>query len=263
MIVAGIDVGSLTAKTVLLDDTKKILASSIVLTRAKSRQAAQDSLDESLKLAGLKLGDISYTLGTGYGRENVPSPNSTLSEITCHARGAHFLIPEVRTVIDIGGQDSKVISIGDRGNVTDFNMNDKCAAGTGRFLDVMAHALEVDLNDMGKLSLQSKKEVQVSSMCTVFAESEVISLIADNCDITDIIAGIHTSIARRVGSMVTRVGVRDKTVMTGGVAKNIGVVRALEKELVTTITVPEEPQIIGALGAALHGLDRAAKEING
>lgn len=174
--------------------------------------------------------------------------------------GALFLIPEVRTVIDIGGQDSKVISIGDRGNVVDFNMNDKCAAGTGRFLDVMAHALEVDLNNMGKLSLQSKKEVQVSSMCTVFAESEVISLIADNCAIADIIAGIHTSIARRVGSMVTRVGVRDKVVMTGGVAKNIGVVKALEKELNTIITIPEEPQIMGALGAALHGLDRAIKE---
>lgn len=257
MFVIGIDIGSLASKAVLINDKREIISYSIVPTGARSAGAGRDAFDKVLKQAGLQPEDIAYVLSTGYGRENVSISNEQLTEITCHARGANVINPDVRTVIDIGGQDSKAISLTDMGDVARFAMNDKCAAGTGRFLEVMARAMEINLEDMGKLSLKSETRVEVSSMCTVFAETEVVSLIASSCNKIDIIAGIHRAIARRVGTMAENIGIRQQVMMTGGVAKNIGVVRALEEKLGTAILVPDEPQIVGALGAAIFALERA------
>ena len=216
------------------------------------------AFEMALTMAGIEASDISYVLATGYGRKNIPFANAEMTEISCHAKGAHRLFPEVRTIIDIGGQDSKAIAVSESGIPTNFIMNDKCAAGCGRFLEVMARALETEVDKMGELSLRSTKVIQISSMCTVFAESEVVSAVADKCDRNDIINGIHQAIAKRVAIMVDHVGLAERVMMSGGVAKNIGVVRSLEKELGTTILVPGEPQMVGALGAALIALERSA-----
>jgi predicted CoA-substrate-specific enzyme activase len=250
MPVAGIDIGSITTETVILQDDR-ILASSILPTGAKSRVAAERSLDAALTQAGLKREDISAVVTTGYGRASFSSSDKMITEITCHARGAFFVRRETRTVIDIGGQDSKVIRLDEQGRNVDFQMNDKCAAGTGRFLEVMAHALEVKLEELGKLSRSAPRTIHISSMCTVFAESEVVSLIAENQPKEVIIRGLHDAIADRILGMVRRVGVEEGVTLTGGVAKNQGVVKALEERLGVKLFVPPEPQIIGALGAAL------------
>ena len=250
MIVAGIDIGSITAETVILQDNQ-MLSSSIVPTGANSRTAAERSLAEALKQASLRQEDLAAIVTTGYGRASFPSATKMITEITCHARGAFFVYPETRTVIDIGGQDSKVIRLDKQGRNVDFQMNDKCAAGTGRFLEVMARALEVKLEDLGRLSRSAQRTIKISSMCTVFAESEVVSLIADNQPQEVIIRGLHDAIADRILGMVRRVGVEEKVTLTGGVAKNEGVVLALEERLGVKVFVPPEPQIIGALGAAL------------
>jgi predicted CoA-substrate-specific enzyme activase len=211
-------------------------------------------------MAGIASADIRYVLATGYGRNNVPYAKGEMTEITCHAKGAHHLFPETRTIIDIGGQDSKAISVNDAGGATNFMMNDKCAAGSGRFLEVMARALEIELEQMGELSLQSTKEVTISSMCTVFAESEVVSAVAKGLDPHDIINGIHRAIAKRVSVLAEQMGVKERVLMSGGVAKNVGVVRALEEQLHTTLLIPKNPQLVGALGAALIALERSLKE---
>jgi (R)-2-hydroxyacyl-CoA dehydratese activating ATPase len=257
-IVAGIDVGSLTTKVLLMDSTEKgrILSFRIVRSGSAFRTAVESALEEALESAGLRLEDIRNAVSTGYGREIVDFSNSRVTEITCHARGAKYFFPDVHTVIDIGGQDSKVISIDDRGGVANFTMNDKCAAGTGRFLEVMASALDVEIGQLGELSAQSEKQVKVSSMCTVFAESEVISLLSKECSKADIAAAIHEAIARRISGMVSQVGLKERVVMVGGVAKNSGVVRSLERMLSTTFLIPPEPQINGALGAALIAAER-------
>lgn len=250
MIVAGIDIGSITAETVILQDNQ-MLSSSIVPTGANSRTAAERSLAAALKQASLRQEDLAAIVTTGYGRASFPSATKMITEITCHARGAFFVYPETRTVIDIGGQDSKVIRLDKKGRNVDFQMNDKCAAGTGRFLEVMARALEVKLEDLGRLSRSAQRTIKISSMCTVFAESEVVSLIADNQPQEVIIRGLHDAIADRILGMIRRVGVEEKVTLTGGVAKNEGVVQALEERLGVRVFVPPEPQIIGALGAAL------------
>jgi (R)-2-hydroxyacyl-CoA dehydratese activating ATPase len=257
-IVAGIDVGSLTTKVVLMDSAEKerVLIFRIVRSGSDFRKAMETAVEEALKSAGLRFEDIRFAVSTGYGREIVGFSNSRVTEITCHARGAKHLFPEVHTVIDIGGQDSKVISIDDRGGVANFTMNDKCAAGTGRFLEVMASALEVEIGQLGELSAQSMQQVKVSSMCTVFAESEVISLLSKECSKADIAAAIHEAIARRITGMVSQVGMKERVVMVGGVAKNTGVVRSLERMLKATFLIPPEPQINGALGAALIAAER-------
>jgi len=250
MIVAGMDIGSITAETVILQDNQ-MLSSSIVPTGANSRTAAERSLAAALKQASLRQEDLAAIVTTGYGRASFPSATKMITEITCHARGAFFVHPETRTVIDIGGQDSKVIRLDKQGRNVDFQMNDKCAAGTGRFLEVMARALEVKLEDLGRLSRSAQRTIKISSMCTVFAESEVVSLIADNQPKEVIIRGLHEAIADRILGMIRRVGVEEKVTLTGGVAKNEGVVQALEERLEVRVFVPPEPQIIGALGAAL------------
>jgi predicted CoA-substrate-specific enzyme activase len=256
-IVAGVDIGSITAKTVTIDEQKRILSSTIVHQGIVNQEAAWSCLQAALEKAGIRREALAFLVTTGYGRNLVTFGDRSITEITCHAAGVHHLLPEVRTVIDVGGQDSKVIALDEQGRVATFRMNDKCAAGTGRFLEVMAHALGVELTALGEVALQSQHPAPVSSVCTVFAESEVVSLAARGFPKVDIVGGIHEAIANRLSSMVRAVGVREQIVMTGGVAKNQGVVRALERLLGVPIVVPPEPQIIGALGAALFALQKA------
>jgi (R)-2-hydroxyacyl-CoA dehydratese activating ATPase len=248
--VAGIDIGSLTAEVVIMDQDR-IICYVIRPTGSNSKKAAEKAMEEALASAGLKISALSYVVATGYGRIGIDFADKRITEITCHGRGAYFLDPAIRTVIDIGGQDSKVIRLSDQGRVIDFAMNDKCSAGTGRFLEVMAHALEVELDQLFALSEQAKNTVSISSMCTVFAESEVVSLIAQGLPREDIARGLHQSIADRTAGLVQRVGLEEVAMMTGGVARNSAVVRALNEKLKTNIIIPPEPQIVGALGAAL------------
>ncbi len=248
---AGIDVGSLSTDVVLLDARGRVGASAVVATGASTRKACAEAFGQALARAGAAESDVAFAVATGYGRESVASAGLKVTEITCHARGARHLFADARTVLDIGGQDSKVIRLSSDGKVIDFAMNDKCAAGTGRFLEVMARALEMDLEEMGPRSLLSRKPLSVSSMCTVFAESEVISLIAGGAAPEDIARGIHEAIADRVAALAERTGIRAPVVMTGGVAKNPGARKALEDRFGLALLVPEEPQTAGALGAAL------------
>jgi len=211
--------------------------------------------EELLADRGIPFPTIEKIVSTGYGRNSVDAAHKAITEITCHAAGVHFLSPHICSIIDIGGQDSKSIVMNDTGKVKDFAMNDKCAAGTGRFLEVMARALQVDLDRFGEISLKADKPGRISSTCTVFAESEVISLISKGESRENIIAGIHESIANRISSMAVRIGVRRPLMMTGGVAKNSGVVRALEKKLGMQIEVSEMAQVMGAIGAAVLAQD--------
>ncbi|UCD83526.1 MAG: 2-hydroxyglutaryl-CoA dehydratase [Deltaproteobacteria bacterium] len=258
MIVAGVDVGAATAKAVILKD-EGIQGFSVIPTGYDVKLAADKVTKEALAKAGLSISidDLSCIVSTGYGRDAVGFADKAVTEILCHARGAHFLIPSTRTIFDIGGQDSKAIGVNENGNVTDFAMNDKCAAGTGRFLEVMAEVLEVgSVDKMGPLSLESKDPCKISSTCTIFAETEVVSLRAQGRSREDLIAGVHRSVASRVAVMGSRIAWKKDVIFTGGVAKNIGVKRALEGEIGMEIIVPDEPQIIGALGAALIARER-------
>jgi len=250
MYFAGVDLGSLTAKAVIIKNGD-IVCHQVLQSGYNSAENAHRVMNACLENTKLTLDDLEYVISTGYGRVNVPFAHKQVTEITCHAKGANYLFPSARTVIDIGGQDSKAMSIDGTGRVKDFVMNEKCAAGTGRFLEVMAHALEVDLDSFGPLSLTSEQPAKISSMCTVFAESEVISQIAQGLPKQDIIAGIHDAITSRVASMARRVPIAEDVVLTGGVAKNVGVVKALSKNMGHTIQVSELSQIAGALGAAL------------
>ena len=262
-VAVGVDVGSLTAKSVVMGPDCHIASYKVVQGMIVDEAAAMASMQQALDDAHVTQAEVGFLVTTGYGRKMVGFGDKSITEISCHARGAEFLFPGVRTVIDIGGQDSKVITLNGGGSVVNFAMNDKCAAGTGRFLEVMAHALGIPLEEMGALSLRAEAPALISSICTVFAESEVISLTAQGRSKVDIIAGIHVAIASRVHSLANRVGVAAPVVMSGGVAKNAGVVRALERLLETEIALPPEPQTVGALGAALFAIDeleRDAKE---
>ncbi|MCF6154545.1 MAG: hypothetical protein E3K36_04685 [Candidatus Brocadia sp.] len=261
MYAIGIDIGSMSTNGILINDKKEILSSTIIPTGASSKKAADKTFCQILTENTLSEKDIDYIIATGYGRIKVPFANEVVTEITCHAKGANFFFPKARTIIDIGGQDSKVIKVDANGNVLDFVMNDKCAAGTGRFLEVMARTLEIDLEEMGPISLNGKDNVSVSSLCTVFAESEVVSLIGADHRTADICRGLHISIAKRITAQVKRIGLEEEIVMTGGVAKNIGVVTELERNLGCKIKISEEPQINGALGAALIALEKAQSKI--
>ncbi len=251
MYFVGIDIGALTVKAVVLDGAGKVVASGLVRSRHDSRQVAERLVHGMLDREGIVSQDVSYTVVTGYGRVTYDAADEEVSEITCHARGANHLFPAARTVIDIGGQDSKVIRVHPQGYVTDFAMNDKCAAGTGRFLEVMADALELRVEELGSLSQQSQRPVAISSTCTVFAESEVIGQMSRGAPKADIVAGVHLAIANRVAGLAGQVGLEEAVVMTGGVAQNIGVVKALEKQIGLPILLPAQPQLVGALGAAL------------
>lgn len=257
-IYVGIDIGSLSSEALLLGE-EGIIAYSIKGTGPNPQRAAKQCLEEALEKSGLDEKAISAVVATGYGRIRVPFRAKQVTEITCHARGGYFLFPRTRTVIDIGGQDSKVITLDDHGRVTDFAMNDKCAAGTGRFLEVMANALELELSEMGRESLRAKKGVSITSMCTVFAESEVISLIAEGHKVEEILRGLHEAIGHRVFRMANRLRVKGEITFSGGVAKNEGIVEALRKLFGMAINVPDEAQIVGALGAALCAREIAKK----
>jgi len=233
-----------------------MLGNSLVLTGHNSRLAGREALEKALEDAGLEEASLDLMIATGYGRHAADFAGEKVTEITCHARGAHFARPEARTVIDLGGQDSKAIAVDENGKVRDFVMNDKCSAGTGRFLEVMAAALGIELDDLGRISLESESPASISSTCTVFAESEVVSRVAEGVSKVDIVAGIHQAIASRIYAMTVRIPVEERVIMTGGVARNQGVVSALEKKFKTEIIVPEMPQHMGALGAALIAVER-------
>lgn len=247
---AGIDIGSITAKAAIIEDGK-LLGTKIIFTGYNAEAAGKKVYEDLLNEIGLSPTTIDKIVSTGYGRNSVGFADKSFTEIMAHAAGAHFLNPRIRTIIDIGGQDSKAISLDDKGKVKNFVMNDKCAAGTGRFLEVMARALEVNLDEFGATSLKSELPSKISSLCTVFAESEVISLIARGEKRQDIISGIHESIAIRVSSMLARIGVQDPVMITGGVARNIGVVHSLGKKLGVKIEVSPYAQQNGAIGAAI------------
>jgi len=263
MIFAGIDIGSTTTETVLLDEKQRIVASSWVLTGIGLEAAADETLQQCLAQSGHRREEIGYCVSTGYGRELVEYADSDFTEIACHAKGANYWFPEARGVIDIGGQDSKAISINTNGGIMNFAMNDKCAAGTGRFLEVMARIMGLDVEEMGRQSLLAERATNVSSICTVFAESEVISLLAKKASTPcEIMAGIHESVVRRVHMLVQKAQLSVPIVMTGGVARNIGVVKSFEKVLETKLLIPEDPQSIGALGAAIIAHSQYRKKEN-
>lgn len=250
MLTLGVDIGSLTAKAVLMDGFK-VVEKHLLSVGYNSKTAADKLLAGLLDKASLERNAVSKIVATGYGRNSIDFADKAVTEIICHATGIHFLLPEIRTIIDIGGQDSKVIVLDENATVANFVMNDKCAAGTGRFLDVMARAMETEIQDFGPLALKSENPSEISSVCTVFAESEIISLVAQGKKREDITAGIHVSIARRIASLVKRVGMIPPLALSGGVALNVGLIKALEKILDTSISTTPLSQYSGALGAAL------------
>ena len=253
MLVAGIDIGAATAKAVILEDGR-ISGYAIKPVGHDVKITANEVSTEALKNAGLSIfmDNLDYIVSTGYARNSIEFAHRSATEIICHAKGAHFMIPSTRFIIDMGGQDSKAIEVDPEGNVINFTMNDKCAAGTGRFLEVMAHILQVEsMSEMGPLALQSKAPCQISSTCTVFAETEIVVLRAEGKDRKDLIAGVHKAAASRVSAMASGLKCEPDAVFTGGVAKNTGIKKYLEEEFGKTFLVPPEPQIIGALGAAL------------
>lgn len=254
----GIDIGSTASKCVMLADGKEIVAKSLISVGAGT-SGPQRAISEVLEQAGKSKDEMAFVLATGYGRNSLEEiADAQMSELSCHAKGATFLFPQVHTVVDIGGQDVKILQV-ENGVMTNFVMNDKCAAGTGRFLDVMARVLEVKVQDLGMLGAQSTKQVEISSTCTVFAESEVISQLSMGTDKRDIINGIHRSVASRVAGLAHRVGIRDQVVMTGGVAQNSGVVKALEEALGHEVHISPLTQYNGALGAALFAYQKYQK----
>lgn len=258
----GIDIGSLSCDAVVIDDAETILASAVIPTGARNRESIARVKTEVLQGAHIQEADLAATISTGYGRERVENRLAAVTEITCHARGIRFVIPNTQVLIDIGGQDSKVIRLDGAGRVVDFAMNDKCAAGTGRFLEAMARALQVDIEDLSELDQGAQGTATLSSMCTVFAESEVVSLIANGVDIKEIVQGLNRAIASRTLGMVKRVApdvANLNVAMSGGVARNSGVVRALSAALGRDVLVPLMPDAIGALGAALIAKERHKK----
>jgi predicted CoA-substrate-specific enzyme activase len=254
---AGIDVGSTMTKAVILN--QGILASIIGPTGPEQRRLANKVMEEALNQAALSLKAMTYIVATGYGRINVPFADKQFTEITCHAKGITRLFPKAKTIIDIGGQDVKGIKIDTTGKINDFVMNDKCAAGSGRFIEVIADTLGVSLDQVGDLSLQSKSPAKISNICTIWAQQEVAASLAQGIPISDLLAGVHYSLADRICRMVNRLRVEDSVVVTGGGAKNRGLLKALSEQLGLEVLVPEEPLITGALGAALLGKEIVEK----
>lgn len=260
MIVAGVDVGSTATKSILMNENGKIIARGLTHTGANVVSAAERVFNQALKMADVEEWDIAYTVGTGYGRFRVPFGDTQITEISCHAKGAHFLHPKTRTILDIGGQDTKAIKVGPNGEVIDFCMNDKCAAGTGRFLEAAANVMDITLDDLGVISLKSKKPLRITNVCTVFVESEIISHLAWGKKPEDILSGVHRSISGRSSSLLRRVGVESELTFTGGVSRNVGMVAALKEKLKIKINATEDSQYIGAIGASLFALERASNK---
>jgi predicted CoA-substrate-specific enzyme activase len=261
MIFAGVDVGSMTAEAVLLDETA-IIASSISAVKPNPVESATVVMDEVLRQAGLTHGDVANCVSTGYGRERIPFAAHNVSEISCHGKGAYWADPAVRTIIDVGGQDCKVIRVDADGDLADFVMNDKCAAGTGRFLEGIAKTFGVPVSELGPLALRGTDPVDISSICTVFTQFDVMCLLADGGNREDVALGVAATLATRVHRLVARVGAADAVCITGGVAKNRAVVVALERILGKSFSaLPVDPQIIGALGAAVFARTRHARAV--
>ncbi len=256
MFFAGIDAGSAATKAVILQN-REILGHSTVNTGANVKTASENALNKALDAAKLASHDLTRIISTGYGRRNIDFSNGAVTEITAHAKGARYLFPNARTIIDIGGQDSKVISLDEDGRIINFLMNDKCAAGTGRFLEVMARTLDTTIQELSELAVSAQRAVTISSMCTVFAESEVVSLIAQGEKREVIVAGLYEAISKRIWGMAKQVGLQNDVIFTGGVAKSLGIKMSLEKVLGHKVFSSLEPQINGALGAALLAEEQA------
>lgn len=254
---AGIDIGSTMTKVMILN--QGVVASVIGPTGPEQRRLANKVMEEALKKASLSFSQITYIVSTGYGRINVPFSDKQFTEITCHAKGIVHLFPRARTIIDIGGQDVKGIKIDGSGKIVDFVMNDKCAAGSGRFIEVIADTIGVPLNQVGGRSLQSKNPAKISNICTIWAQQEVASSLAEGVPVSDLLAGIHQSLSDRIVRMVSRLKVEKEVVVTGGGGKNMGLLKALSEQLGQEVLVPEEPLLTGALGAALMGKEIAEK----
>jgi len=252
---AGVDVGSTQTKAIILNEAREIVGRALTDTGANVVAAAENAYNESLKSSGIREEEIEYVIGTGYGRYRVTFGNTQVTEISCHARGAVHMFPNTKTVLDMGGQDTKAIRVSPRGEVLDFCMNDKCAAGTGRFLGAAAAALEIPLSELGPVAMDAERPVRISTTCTVFAESEVLSWLGKGRKIEDILWGVHLSIASRSTALLRRVGIESEVTFTGGVTKNIGMIKALEQALELHLNVSDESHFIGALGAALFALD--------
>ncbi|MEI6530520.1 MAG: acyl-CoA dehydratase activase [bacterium] len=263
MITAGIDIGSTTGKAVVMMDDKIILGTIIAVT-TKPAITASMAMDAAIKNAGLSgIKDLAYIVSTGYGRQKVDFANENISEISCHGRGAFKVLPSARTIIDIGGQDCKAISLNDKGVTTSFEMNERCAAGTGRFFQVMAKVLTCGLEGIGSVENISQTPASISSQCSVFAESEIITLVNNDTPLPDIITGINQSVAGRVSALVRRVGVIDDVVMTGGCYRNEGLKNALNIALGIKIKkLPIDPQFMGALGAAVFAMEKKQKQLS-
>jgi len=261
MLTMGVDIGSTACKCVILENGTEIVAKAVV-PLGTGTKGVNEVVEMALKFANVQRSELSLVYVTGYGRFNFSEADGQRSELSCHAKGMKFMVPDVRTIVDIGGQDVKVLSLAPNGQMTNFIMNDKCAAGTGRFLDVMAGILDKKTSELGDIDAKAKEVASISSTCTVFAESEVISKLSANVPLPDLVAGIHASVAKRVAGLVFRAGVVQKVAMSGGVALNKGVVRALEKEIHSEIIILDDCQIIGALGAALYAYHEIMKPKN-
>jgi len=262
---AGVDVGSTQTKAVIVDEHGAIVGRSLIMTGANVTKAAENAFAEALAQGDLREEEVEYVIGTGYGRYKVTFGNTQVTEISCHGRGAVHMFPATRTVVDMGGQDTKAIRVSPRGEIQDFCMNDKCAAGTGRFLGAASAALEIPLEQLGPTALRGDRPVRISTTCTVFAESEVLSWLGKGKRVEDILLGVHQSIAVRSAGLLRRVGIEDEVSFTGGVAKNVAMIRTLEEALGTKVNVSDESHYMGALGAALFALDhiRASRAPHG
>jgi len=252
---AGVDVGSTQTKAVIIDEDEKIVGRALTDTGAHVVSAAEKAYAMAAEDAGVLEEEIEYVIGTGYGRYRVTFGNDQVTEISCHGRGAVHMFPDTRTVLDMGGQDTKAIRVGLHGEIDDFCMNDKCAAGTGRFLGAASAALEIPLEDLGPTALTATRAVRISTTCTVFAESEILSWLGKGKRVEEILLGVHQSIASRSMGLLRRVGIESEVTFTGGVAKNIGMIKALEDRLGHPINVSDDSHYIGALGAALFAFD--------
>jgi predicted CoA-substrate-specific enzyme activase len=252
---AGVDVGSTQTKAVIINEQQQIVSRSLIDTGANVVLAAQNSFNNALEQESIREEEVEYVIGTGYGRYRVTFGNTQVTEISCHGRGAVHMFPDTRTVVDMGGQDTKAIKVNPNGEIVDFCMNDKCAAGTGRFLGAAAAALDIPLNDLGSTALRFQKAVRISTTCTVFAESDVLSWLGKGKKIEDILWGVHQSIASRSVGLLRRVGIEEQVTFTGGVTRNVAMIKAIEEKLETTLNVSEDSHYMGALGAALFALD--------
>ncbi|MBZ5706349.1 MAG: acyl-CoA dehydratase activase [Acidobacteriia bacterium] len=257
-VAAGVDVGSTQTKAVVMTENggRSILARALVDTGANVRKAAENAFVAACHNAGIAPADVGFVVGTGYGRYNISFGNAQLTEISCHARGAHFVCPTTRTVIDMGGQDAKAISVGSDGQVLDFVMNDKCAAGTGRFLANAADVMGIGLDEVGPLSLRATRAIKIATVCTVFVESDILSYLAQGKKAEDILGGVHLAIAKRTLSLARRVPLEPDITMTGGVARNVGMVHALEEVLGSRMQVSPDAHFMGAIGAAVFALEK-------